>query len=215
MFQSHRHPHHEFFIVDEVFSQVAVQQIDSSFEVFFFAGDVRTADLVKDRPARSTDRTGDVIAWFDSLHIWSDFFDDSKRLVSDDKEVVSWRRVSIQGVVDFAVGCVHADFQCLNKDSPAVRDIGDRWFFQISEVNTVRSAWLDRNCLHESGLFCCRNTVSVVIRNTARHGGGDSTARVTANQSRGHRETNSAEHQHSLNGPLTKSCSAGVKSGLD
>ena len=69
--------------------------------------------------------------------------------MADYQKVVSFRRLSISGFVDFAVGRIDAHLQDADKHTAAVRDVIHRRLWQIGKMDTVGNSRTNGNSFHE------------------------------------------------------------------
>ncbi len=97
-------------MIYEVFGQVPVQKVDTSFVVCFFARHVVGTDLVVDRTTGATYSGGDVITDADIADVWADLLNDSEGFVTEDKVVITGWWITVEGFVDFAVGRIDTNF---------------------------------------------------------------------------------------------------------
>lgn len=68
------------------------------------------------------------------------------------QEVVARRRISIEAVVDLAVGRIDADFQNFDQHATTVRDIVQSRLGQIGKMNAVGVTRFDGNRFHDGRL---------------------------------------------------------------
>ena len=139
--ESLRHLHDELDIIDVVFRQIPVAQVDAALVVRVVGGHVVGADQVIDALAGAAHGGDDVVAGLHFGDIRPDGFDLAEALVADDQEVVSGRRRAVFGGVDFFVGSVHADAQNLYQHATAVGNLIQRRLRQIGHVDAVGFSW--------------------------------------------------------------------------
>src|SRR5215510_11125015 len=147
--ESWRHLHDEFGIVDVVYGEKPVAQVDPTLEVGVVRGHVVRPDQVVDARARATNGGDDIVARPNLRHVRPDGLDLPKALVSDDQEVESSGRRTVLGRVDFLVGTVDADAEYLDQDAATARDLVHGGFRQVREMDAVRFARNDGNSFHE------------------------------------------------------------------
>src|SRR5262249_46397991 len=108
-FESLRNLHDEFRVIDVIFTHVAMTKVDSTFEVSIVGRHVVGADKIVDARPGTTDGGDHIIARLYLRDVWTNGFDLAETFVADDQEVVSRRRLTIFGGIDFLVGAVDPD----------------------------------------------------------------------------------------------------------
>src|SRR6266851_5000211 len=107
VFEALRYLDDEFDVIDVVFRQITVAQIDAALVVRVVRGHVVGADQVINALAWPANSRHDVVAGPHFGDIWADGLNLTETLVADDQEVVSGRRCSVFSGVDLFVGAVH------------------------------------------------------------------------------------------------------------
>src|SRR5262249_49848401 len=115
----------EFDIINIIFGQVAVPQIDTALKVRCVGGHVVCADPVINAAARTPHCCHDEIAGHDTPHIRPNFHHAPERLVPGHKKVVAIWCSPVFGGVDLLIRAVHADAQHFNQNPAPVWNVFD------------------------------------------------------------------------------------------
>src|SRR5262249_12662069 len=98
--------------------------------------------------AGATDRCHDVVSRPHLRHVRSDGLDLPKALVPDDQEIESRRRSAVLGRIDLLVRPVDTHAENLDQDAATSWDLVHGWLRKIREVDALRFAGKDCDCLH-------------------------------------------------------------------
>src|SRR6266852_6333115 len=107
VFEALRYLDDEFDVIDVVFRQITVAQIDAALVVRVVRGHVVGADQVINAFARPAHRGHNVVAGFHFGDTGADGFVLTEALVTNDQEIKSRGRCSVLGGVDLFVGSVY------------------------------------------------------------------------------------------------------------
>ena len=109
VFQSLRYLHDELDIIDVVFRQIAVAQVNAALEIRVICGHVVRADQVVDTVAGPADSSYDVVPGLNLGDIRAHSFHLAEAFMADNEKVVSRRCCAVFGGVNFLVGAIHTD----------------------------------------------------------------------------------------------------------
>src|SRR5262249_54948739 len=136
----------------------------------------------------------DEVAGLDLGHAVADLEDLAEALVTDDQVLTARGRVAVEGLVDLAVGRVHADLQDLDQDPAALGDLDDvrvRLVGQargrdVPQVDAVRLAGQDGDGFHRCQLLRPVGCDEPDLATPYRPGTSTATGRAAAKMPRTH-----------------------------
>lgn len=95
-------------VIDVVFGQKPVAQVDTALEVGIVGGHVISADLVVDAGPRPAHSGHHVVARLEFRDFRTYCFHSSKAFVTGDKEIIPLRRRAVLSCVDLFIRAVHS-----------------------------------------------------------------------------------------------------------
>ena len=121
-------------------------EIDPSFVIHLFAGNVVSSDRIEQRSTGSPDCAGNIIAGLQFGDLTANFKNLSEAFVTDDEVFAAGRSVSVKCFVDFAVGRIDADLQCFYQYCSSFWDLAHMrlWLIEkfrsgnLSKMNAIR-----------------------------------------------------------------------------
>ena len=136
--------------------QITMTEIDSALVINLLARDVVAADHVEQRSPRPADRARDIVARLDLGHLVAHLDHLPEALVPDHEVLAPRRSISVEGLVDLAVGGVNADLKHFHQHPPALGDpadvrvrlVGQLRDRDVSQVNTIRLTRQNGNGFH-------------------------------------------------------------------
>ena len=146
-------------VIDEVFGQEAVAEVDAALVVDLLPGEIVAPDLVVNGSTRPPDRARDKVAGLHLGHPVAHLHDLPEALMADDQVLAPRRRVAVERLVDLSIRSVDTDLEHLHPHGPALRDltdvrmrlIGQLRFGNLSQVDAVRLPGQDGNGFHRVG----------------------------------------------------------------
>jgi predicted amidohydrolase len=100
-----------------------VAEVNPALIIRIVGGHIVRADLIVDTLTGPANRRDDIIARLKVRDVWTDSFHTPKALVTEDQEVISWRRGAVFRSIDLLVGTINANPQDFDENSAAIGHI--------------------------------------------------------------------------------------------
>src|SRR5438876_140396 len=150
LFLSLRKLDDELCVINVIFGQVPMAQIDPALVIRVVCRHIVGADEVVDALSRTANGRDHIISRLKFCDVRRDGFDPSKTFVANNQVVESRGRCAVFGGIDFLVGAIDADSQDLHEHASAVRDLVERRFRRICKMDAARFARKYADCFHKN-----------------------------------------------------------------
>src|SRR6185369_9321978 len=124
----------ELGVINVIFSQIAMAQINSAFEVSVIRGHIVCADQIVNTRAGPADGGNYIVAGFDFGDVGTNRLDSPEALVTKHQKVITFGRGSVFGGIDLLIVTVHAYAQNFHKDTAAVWNVSHRGLSKLGQM---------------------------------------------------------------------------------